>query len=270
MTHDQLEFAISQYLDGTLPPEERASLELRFQSDAEARRMLEEYRSLDAVVKQSLPVPGVKWNNLANAISSAVAANAESSAQALTDEDEYAITQYLDGDLAADEVATVEARLSNNAAARDAARDHRSLTGLLKRAMPVPAVDYDHLAQDISGAVDEGATRSRYSLRWLQAAPRIAMAACLLLVLGMAFWFYVKSSDTGTVANPRIAEVVGPAPEAAAGAAVAQVVIDMEASERVARTRYDDYGADVIVGAPPRVQLAASSVQYFERAASPY
>jgi len=270
MTQDQLEFAISQYLDGTLPPEERSALEQRLATDANAQRLLDEYRSLDALAKGVLPLPNFNWNKLSASISDAVATDASATSQALSDEEEYAITQYLDGDLAADEVATVEARLSNNAAARDAARDHRSLTGLLKRAMPVPVVDYDGLAQDISGAIDEEATRSRYSLRWLQAAPRIAMAACLLLVLGMAFWFYVKSSDTGTIANPRIAEVVGPAPEAAAGVAVAQVVIDMEASEQIARTRYDDYGADVIVAAPARVQLAASSVQYFEGAASPY
>jgi anti-sigma factor RsiW len=270
MTHDQLEFAISQYLDGTLPPEERASIELRLQSDAHARRMLEEYRSLDGLVKQSLPVPGVNWEKLTEVISGAVASDVQSSTHDLTDEEEYAITQYLDGDLASDEIATVETRLANDPAAREVAREHRSLTGLLKWAMPVPAVDYDRLSQEISGAIEEEAARSRYSLRWLQAAPRIAMAACLLLVLGMAFWFYLNNNDTGKVVNQQVAEVVGPAPEQATGAPVAQVVIDMDASEQVARTRYDDYAADVIVAAPSRVQLASSSVQFFEGAAFPY
>lgn len=61
MTHDELEYAISQYLDGVLPPLERAALEERLAGDAQARAMLEEYRKLDGVLQSSLPVPQVDW-----------------------------------------------------------------------------------------------------------------------------------------------------------------------------------------------------------------
>jgi anti-sigma factor RsiW len=269
MTNDQLEFAISQYLDGTLPPEERSALERRLASDADARRILEQFRSLDTLAKNALPLPNLNWVKLSAAISSAVATNAASPTQPLTDEEEFAITQYLDGELPADEIATVETGLAANAAARDASREHRSLTGLLKRAMPVPAVDYDRLARGISETIDEEATRARYSLTWLRAAPRLAMAACLLLVLSLAFWFYRNTDRTGTQNVQQVAEITGPAPEQATGAPVAQIVIDVDASEQFARTRLDDYAADVIVSSPSRVQLAASSLQFFHGGAFP-
>src|SRR5437867_6381233 len=57
MTRDQLEFAISQYLDGTLPPLETAALEERLANDANARELLAGYQRLNALVKSSLPEP---------------------------------------------------------------------------------------------------------------------------------------------------------------------------------------------------------------------
>jgi len=74
MTRDQLEFAISQYLDGTLMPAEKAALEERLARDAEARALLEEYRKLDAVMKApAAELAGVKWDVLAQHISNTVA-----------------------------------------------------------------------------------------------------------------------------------------------------------------------------------------------------
>jgi anti-sigma factor RsiW len=71
-TRDQLEYAISQYLDGTLPPVESAALEERFAVDAEAREILGEYRALDATLKTSLPMPAVAWDRLHAHLSDAV------------------------------------------------------------------------------------------------------------------------------------------------------------------------------------------------------
>ena len=69
---DQLEYAISQYIDGTLPPLESAALEERFAVDAEARAILEEYRALDRALKTSLPLPAVAWDRLAAHLSEAM------------------------------------------------------------------------------------------------------------------------------------------------------------------------------------------------------
>jgi hypothetical protein len=73
MTRDELEFSISQYLDGTLPGEDRAALEERFATDVEARRMLAEYRAVDGALKRDLPMPAVNWDRLAMHLSSVVA-----------------------------------------------------------------------------------------------------------------------------------------------------------------------------------------------------
>lgn len=72
-TRDELEFAISQYLDGTLRPLERDTLEERLAADAEARALLAEYQELNNSLK-SLPVPNVAWDRFAARISKAVEA----------------------------------------------------------------------------------------------------------------------------------------------------------------------------------------------------
>jgi anti-sigma factor RsiW len=66
---EQLEFAISQYLDGTLGPVETAALDERFASDPDARALLAEYQQLDAALKKSHRVPDVKWDRLTQQIS---------------------------------------------------------------------------------------------------------------------------------------------------------------------------------------------------------
>jgi anti-sigma-K factor RskA len=75
MNRPQLEFAISQYLDGTLPPPQRAALEQQLATDAEARALLEEYRRLDDVIAVAAPaVPDVNWQRLSQRLCNAVAA----------------------------------------------------------------------------------------------------------------------------------------------------------------------------------------------------
>jgi negative regulator of sigma E activity len=73
MTREDLEFRISQYADGTLPEQDVAALDEVFATDAQARASLGEYRALDAVLKREMKLPEVKWEELAAAISVAVA-----------------------------------------------------------------------------------------------------------------------------------------------------------------------------------------------------
>ncbi|MGH7214003.1 MAG: anti-sigma factor family protein [Tepidisphaeraceae bacterium] len=75
MTPDQLEFAINQYLDGTLGPLERAALKERLRDDADARALLEDYRRLDNLVKTTAvaTIPSVNWDRLAGSILDALA-----------------------------------------------------------------------------------------------------------------------------------------------------------------------------------------------------
>jgi len=72
MIDEETQFAISQYVDGSLAPAEAARLELRFVSDAESRRLLEEYRRLDQMVKSAMPEPEMDWDAMARKISFAI------------------------------------------------------------------------------------------------------------------------------------------------------------------------------------------------------
>ena len=76
MTPDQLEFAISQYLDGTLAAGEQAALEERLATDPEARALFAEYQKLDSVVKSAMPLPPIAWDDFARSISEAAASEA--------------------------------------------------------------------------------------------------------------------------------------------------------------------------------------------------
>jgi negative regulator of sigma E activity len=76
MTRDELEFSISQYLDGTLAEAEEAALESRLASDADARALLGEYRRLDRTLK-SAPLPAFDYGALSDRISAAVSREAE-------------------------------------------------------------------------------------------------------------------------------------------------------------------------------------------------
>jgi anti-sigma factor RsiW len=73
VTRDQLEFALSQYLDGTLMPLEAAALEERLATDAEARALLDEYRRLDAALRDAPPLPSLRWDRFADHLSDLVA-----------------------------------------------------------------------------------------------------------------------------------------------------------------------------------------------------
>lgn len=69
---DQLEFAITQYLDGTLSEFDKRVLEERLAGDAEARLLLEEYRHLDAMLRGSRELPSLDYEAMARSISQSI------------------------------------------------------------------------------------------------------------------------------------------------------------------------------------------------------
>ena len=73
MDREQLEFRISQYVDGTLPAAEAAALEETLASDAEARALLDDFRKLHSAMAREAALPAVKWDRLAEHLSRAVA-----------------------------------------------------------------------------------------------------------------------------------------------------------------------------------------------------
>jgi negative regulator of sigma E activity len=70
---DQLEYAISQYLDGTLNEFDRRVLEERLATDAEARLLASEYAQVDSVLKNTPVTPEVDFDALASRISASIA-----------------------------------------------------------------------------------------------------------------------------------------------------------------------------------------------------
>jgi anti-sigma factor RsiW len=73
MISEELEFQISQYVDGTLSTTESAALEQKLVADDEARRVLAEYRKLHQHVTGAMPLPAIAWDRLAERLSGAVA-----------------------------------------------------------------------------------------------------------------------------------------------------------------------------------------------------
>jgi anti-sigma factor RsiW len=222
MTNQRLEFAITQYLDGTLPAEDRAALERTLANDPEARRLLEEHRTLNDALKRTMPVPNVDFEQLSRTISAAV--DRQQTAGPVDEQTELAITQYVHGELPAEEHAAIERRLENDLAARNLADDYRSLGRLVKQAMPMPKVNWDRLAEHLSDVVGEAAERARYSLLWVRRAARIAVAAVILVALGLGAMLLMNRGG-GAGAVVRVIEVQGPSAEFAAGPAVAEITI---------------------------------------------
>lgn len=67
MESEQFEFELSQYLDGTLSPAERAAVEERLRTEESARALLAEYQKLEGLIQESAgPLPRMRWERLAH------------------------------------------------------------------------------------------------------------------------------------------------------------------------------------------------------------
>lgn len=71
-TRDELEYTISQYLDGTLDPLAQATLEDTLATDGVARALLADYQRLNGALK-AMPIPEIAWDELAARINSETA-----------------------------------------------------------------------------------------------------------------------------------------------------------------------------------------------------
>src|SRR4030095_5653005 len=119
----------------------------------------------------------------ASSISSAVDAVGE--AQAVSEEDEVAVTEYLDGALSGAERASLETRIANEPGLAAVVAEYQALDGVLKSAMPMPAVKGGVRAERLSESVDEQSQRSRMFIgNWMKQPMRLAAAAAVIIVLG--------------------------------------------------------------------------------------
>jgi negative regulator of sigma E activity len=233
MNAEELEFAITQYLDGTLPPAQVAELEAKLPEDSAARALLEEYRSLNQTLKAQAPLPAIEWNKLAAHLSKAVAEDAEQL--------EFAASQYADGMLLAEEVPGFELELKEGALAQQLVDEHRAVTRMVKTPA-VPAIAWKRLASHISDSVaeaNEPRTIKLFARPWVRSVVGMAMAACLMLVTGVGIHSYLHRGQPGKISQVQVGgpggvalvptkspiEVEISGPEQSKGTAVAEISI---------------------------------------------
>jgi anti-sigma factor RsiW len=152
MTPEQLELAITHYLDGTLPPEDVAALEQTLANDPAAQGLLQDHENLTALLRSD-PLPDLDWSEVASDLCAVITGT--------VDEQSRAEDQKLNAVLKAavtplpeirwDELAArVSASIDAELVATDG-QDER-LDELLQ-SDPLPAVNWDKFASLLSNAV---------------------------------------------------------------------------------------------------------------------
>lgn len=240
MNDEQLEFAISQYLDGSLPVAETAVLEARLNEDVAARELLEEYRKVDALLKAPAALPAVAWDKLSAHLSSAVNQ---------AEQFEFAISQLADGTLPADQTASLEARLHEDAAARNLLSQHRKLNDLLKSPDTLPAIRWGKLAEHLSNAVADVAeppSIKLFSKSWVRGATRLAIAACVLLASALGIRSFL-GHHSGT--NVSVPIVIGPSQVDPTQVAMKPIVVEIGGAET--QSPQGPAVASITIGAGP-------------------
>src|SRR2546421_3244245 len=260
MTREEMEFLISQHLDGTLSREDEGKVRELLERSAEAKAIVGEYQKLDGVLKGAKDLPAVKWDVLASTISSAVDAVGE--AGAVSEQDEFAISEYLDGTLSSEERVSLENRIGSEAGLRAVMEEYRALDGVVRNAMPMPAVKWEVLAERLSESVDAESQRQRFYIgNWLKQPMRLAVAALVLIAIGVGILVMNRNAN-----KPELAvEIVGP--EKGTGPQVAQVDFDM--SPALAQSGTDWYSAGDVVAMPSTLDVAFT-MQAVEGDSSPF
>ncbi|CAN5606027.1 hypothetical protein BH10PLA1_BH10PLA1_11810 [soil metagenome] len=138
---------------------------------------------------------------------------------------EFRLSQYLDGMLPVDEAAAFFEELAKNPAAMATLDEYRKLDLMLK-AQPSEAINWDGLAEDISAQIDEDSRLRLRAASWFRQPMRIAMAASVLIAVGVAGWITLhRSNATGPAAPVAVARITGPVAEVADAAAVTEIQI---------------------------------------------
>ena len=190
-----------------------------------------------------------------------------------SEELEFRISQYADGSLPADEVAALEAILASDAEAGALLEDFRKIEASLKRETALPAVNWDRLRARLSDAVaaeDERVSRVYRIGPWTRAA----IAAMVLIAMGLFALHLrrpgekveiVETVPSHLQSGVIVAEVTGPASEATAQPAVAEISIGPSPLAQQL-----DYGSEEIVYQPPRVVIASGQSARQDNAYLPY
>ena len=234
MTPEQLELAITHYLDGTLPADEVGAIEETLATDPRARGLLEEHEKLTAMLR-SQPLPEMDAAELARDLSAVVTGTVAEQSRAEDQKLNAIFKAALPlppvrwDELAKQISASLDAELAT-------ADDGDEKLDVLLRSAPMPALDWDRLARHLSKAVaaEVGASEQKdkqpavvYRIGWARTASRWAMAACLLGATAVGIRMY-QNRGHETITAPTlqaIVEVHTPSAEQSNQPAVAEVSI---------------------------------------------
>lgn len=263
MLPEPLEIAITQYLDGSLPPEERAALEAVLAVDPVAQATLAEHEKLTALLRSS-PLPELDWAELSRDLATAVTGTVDEAARA----GDLRLNELLKAVEPAPQVrwealgASISARIDAELASADA--EDARLDELL-HAAPMPAVDFESLAASVSAAVaraDEAAQAQdaersrRMSISWVRRASQLAVAACV--VVGSVIGLNALMNRPGTPGDPgsnAVAVVnVQVGPQTPAGAS-AVILVEAPRSEKPAGE------ATIAISVGPSEEYVANSAE---------
>jgi anti-sigma factor RsiW len=264
MTLEQLEFSITQYLDGTLPAEDVGALDARLASDPQARAMLDEQRALTDLLRGQ-PGPDLDWAEVARDLSAVVTGTVSEQSRV---ED-----QKLNGVLKAAtplpeirwEALSRQISGAVDAAVTDTDADDERFDEMLRAASPMPALNWDRLASHLSGAVAAEAKREEQKeerpavlgrIGWVRTFGSLAVAACVLVATGLGLRSYMT---TGGNTNTGGTHVVAPAsvpPQGLAQAPTPKVEIDVPTAEDTKQPAV----AEITIG--PSKSYAASDEGY--------
>ncbi len=280
MTDELLEFSISQYLDNDLSPEEIVALEERLKTDPAARALLDEYRQINVLLKAPPAMPQMSWNTLATHLSAAVAEDSE--------QFEFTLSQFADGNLPADEIPALEARLMEDPAARATLAQHQQLNDLLKSPAMLPTIRWGNSTKHLSNVIadaSEPPSIKLYPNRWIRGLRGLALAACVLVASALGIRTFTshrpstidqvvivpKTNDPSTVAQLTPArvqiEIGGPDPETTHGMAVAEITIGAGPQ---AATEESPAFAEGIIARSPRSLIASNAASVQDGAQMPY
>ena len=208
MSPEQLEFILTQYLDGTLSAEQVQAIEQALESDPRAMALRDEHERLTALLR-SQGLPEMNWEELARDLSAVVTGTVDEESKA-EDRKLNAMLKALPPlpDVRWEELAGRISTAVDSELERADAEDQKLDT--LLRGMPAPEVNWDQFAGQISKAIaaEHGeAERDRREERpavigrigWVRTASRLAMAACVLLAAGLGIRFYMQGGSTGVV-----------------------------------------------------------------------
>ncbi|HZZ42025.1 MAG TPA: anti-sigma factor [Tepidisphaeraceae bacterium] len=126
-----------------------------------------------------------------------------------TEQFEFLLSQQLDGTLSAEDSSALQAHLATAPGARRLADEYQNLNSLLKSFPPVPAIDYRALASRINDAIDNqyAAPPIRLNWNWTAIGSGLAMAACMMLAVGL--WMRPATGIRHSVV-PTVAAIAAP------------------------------------------------------------